>query len=79
MDSDAPVTPNLTANSTLPVSGSNGDGYRFELDRGGAAWRLRLVRDGIEVGGGIFGDDDYGTALEEGQNWISVPPEGWPD
>lgn len=79
MDTGASLAPDLTGDLPLPASGSNGDGYRFEIDHAGAAWRLRLIRDGIEVGGGIFGDDDYSAALEEGQNWITVPPEGWSD
>ena len=76
-------SPNLTAPLTgdldpVPASGSDGNGRGFELDRSGAAWRLRLLRDGREVGGGIFPDADYRVALEEGDNWITVPAEGWP-
>jgi hypothetical protein len=40
-------------------------------DLGG--WRLRLLDDdGEEAGGGVFEQDDYAGALEEGEAWIST-------
>lgn len=79
MASGVQPSPNLTDElSQVPVSGSDDCDRAFEILRSGAAWRLRLLRNGIEVGGMVCGDADYQTALEEGENWITVPPEGWP-
>lgn len=37
-------------------------------------FRLRLLEDGEEVGGGVFGasDDDYSDALQEGDDWLAT-------
>jgi hypothetical protein len=38
----------------------------------GGGWKLKLLEDGEEVGGGVFpaGDDGYGDALETAEDWI---------
>lgn len=34
-------------------------------------WRLKLLEDGVEVGGGFFhGDDGYQEACERGREWL---------
>ena len=42
----------------------------------GGGWRLRLLEFGEEVGGGIYepGDDGYGEALAEGEDWLATRP-----
>lgn len=52
--------------------------YTFEIkprpeDLGGG-WKLSLLEDGEEVGGGIFeaGDDGYADAYNEGEEWIQT-------
>lgn len=37
----------------------------------GGGWRLRLLDwAGEEMGGGVFAQDEYGDALDEGEAWI---------
>jgi hypothetical protein len=50
----------------------------FEIDPNQAGgWRLRLLENGVEVGGGAFLADEYGDALEEAIEWYSDGlPEG---
>lgn len=52
----------------------------------GGGWRLRLMEDGEEVGGGVFPlnpdepdiekakSDAYDEALDEGQAWLASRP-----
>ena len=50
----------------------------FKIEpRDDKTWQLRLIRDGEEVGGGIFppGDDGYTEALELGHEWLSNEEE----
>jgi len=56
---------------------------RFEIDPRapelGGGWRLRLIEDGEEVGGGVFpasetGDsktEAYAEAMVEGEDWLA--------
>lgn len=39
----------------------------------GGGWRLRLLEDDQEQGGGVFGpeDEDYSDAQEVGERWIA--------
>jgi len=39
------------------------------LPRAVGGWRLRLLTDGEEMGGGVFEQDDYAGALDEGAAW----------
>ena len=62
--------------------------YRIEprpADLGGG-WRLQLLQDGIEVGGGVFPPSDgpdaeaalsdaHADALSEGEAWLASRPE----
>jgi hypothetical protein len=47
--------------------------YSYEIDPRpaelGGGWRLRLMEDGIEVGGGVF--PAYDDALAEASVWLS--------
>lgn len=58
--------------------------YRYEIEPRtaelGGGWRLRLVEDEMEVGGGVFPadpadkhamDDAYADALGEGESWLA--------
>lgn len=38
----------------------------------GGGWRLRLLEDGEEIGGGVFpaGDEGYSDALDEAALWL---------
>lgn len=65
--------------------------YRYEIDKRpaelGGGWRLRLIEDGQEVGGGVFPidpdaedferalSDCYDEALDEGQAWLASRPK----
>ncbi|MDI3260846.1 MAG: hypothetical protein QJR02_14260 [Sinobacteraceae bacterium] len=48
--------------------------YRIEIDPRpeelGGGWRLRLIEDGEEVGGGVYPPDEYDDALADGQAWM---------
>jgi hypothetical protein len=60
-------------------------GYSYQIDPRPAAlgggWKLQLLEDGNEVGGGVFPptlnpeqpafDQAYQDALDEAENWIS--------
>lgn len=45
----------------------------------GGGWRLRLLEDGEEVGGGVFepGDEAYSDALAEGEDWLASRVAEW--
>jgi len=58
--------------------------YRYEIEPRsavlGGGWRLRLMRDDQEAGGGVFPadpadkvamDDAYADALCEGEGWLA--------
>lgn len=51
--------------------------YSYQIDPRpqelGGGWRLKLIEDGEEVGGGVFetGDDGYQDAIDEGENWVA--------
>ncbi len=62
---------------------------RFEIDPRapelGGGWRLRLIEDGEEVGGGVFPasetavskTDAYADAMDEAEGWLAsrqAPP-----
>lgn len=65
--------------------------FRYEIDKRpaelGGGWRLRLLEDGEEVGGGVFPPDEsiedaqkalanaYDDALDDGEAWLSSRPE----
>lgn len=40
----------------------------------GGGWRMQLLEDGEEVGGGVFppGDDAYCDAYQEASEWLSA-------
>ena len=40
----------------------------------GGGWRLRLLEDGEEVGGGVFpaGDNGYAEALDTALDWLAA-------
>lgn len=38
----------------------------------GGGWRLRLLEDDEEVGGGVFPDDEYGDAIDQGDEWLAA-------
>lgn len=48
----------------------------------GGGWRLQLLEDGEEVGGGMFPgavglqleDDAYLEAMDQGEEWLSTRP-----
>jgi hypothetical protein len=55
--------------------------FAFEIEPRSAAlgggWRMRLLEDEKEMGGGVFpieenvsSDDAYADALQEGQDWL---------
>jgi hypothetical protein len=48
--------------------------YSYEIDPRpaelGGGWRLRLMEDDIEVGGGVF--PDYDDALAEASVWLAT-------
>lgn len=50
--------------------------YEFEITERsqnvGGGWKLRLIEDGQEVGGGVF--PDYDDALCEADDWLSTRP-----
>lgn len=64
--------------------------HRYQIDKRpaelGGGWRLRLIEDGEEVGGGVFPlnpdepdiekakSDAYDEALDEGQAWLASRP-----
>lgn len=56
--------------------------HRYEIDPRPAAlgggWRLRLLEDETEVGGGVFpleqtvtSDDAYADAFDTGESWLA--------
>ena len=52
--------------------------YEIDLRLDGAGWRLRLLDDDEEMGGGVFAQDEYADAMAEGERWTAradVPPE----
>lgn len=48
--------------------------YTYEImprpARLGGGWRLRLLEDGVEVGGGIFLDDEHDQAEMVALDWL---------
>lgn len=42
----------------------------------GGGWRLQLLENGEEVGGGVFpgGDEAHMDAMDEGEEWLSTRP-----
>jgi hypothetical protein len=54
--------------------------YRYQVTVRSAAvgggWKLQLLEDDVEVGGGVFppGDDGYCDAIEEGNDWLYTRP-----
>ena len=57
--------------------------YSYEIDRSEGGWRLRLLEDGEEVGGGWFPDDpadelesesSYSDAHREASAWLDSRP-----
>jgi len=42
------------------------------LPRVFGGWRLVLIEDGVEMGGGAFeGDEGYADALDAGEEWLN--------
>lgn len=37
----------------------------------GGGWSLRLFSHGVEMGGGVYVDDDYDAATAEGEEWVA--------
>jgi hypothetical protein len=37
----------------------------------GGGWRLCLLEEGEEVGGGVFPEDEYQDAVETAEDWLS--------
>lgn len=53
------------------------EAYSFEIiPRQAGGWKLRLIEDGEEIGGGVFpaGNEGYADALQEGQDWLDTRP-----
>ena len=50
--------------------------YSYEVEpRQLGGWRLKLLEDGEEVGGGVYCSDDKTTdadALSDGQEWLAT-------
>jgi hypothetical protein len=49
--------------------------YTYEIEPRpeslGGGWRLRLLEDAEEVGGGVFPDDEYQDAVDTANEWLS--------
>jgi hypothetical protein len=49
--------------------------YTYEIEPRpeslGGGWRLRLLEDDEEVGGGVFPDDEYQDAVDTANEWLS--------
>jgi hypothetical protein len=44
----------------------------FILERGKANfWKLTLLEDGVEVGGGVGQEDDYDYLVDQGQEFVN--------
>lgn len=41
----------------------------------GGGWRLRLLEDGAEVGGGVYPTDEYSDAYNAGEEWLASRPD----
>ncbi len=45
--------------------------YAYEINpRPAGGWRLRLLEDGVEVGGGVFAADEYEDAEAVALEWL---------
>ena len=40
----------------------------------GGGWQLRLVEDGVEIGGGVYPADEYADACTEAVSWLESRP-----
>jgi hypothetical protein len=47
----------------------------YELEPVDGGWKLRLLEDGEEVGGGRGGDDDYNDLMEAAEQFVGIESE----
>ncbi|MDY0331794.1 MAG: hypothetical protein RBR52_15050 [Thiomonas sp.] len=63
----------------FPVTTGKAGHYEYTItprsaDLGGG-WRLRLLEDGAEVGGGVYPADEYADACTEAVSWLESRPD----